>query len=90
MHIPQEFQLGGITWKVEAVPLLPVHLGECDSMTATIKLDPTPAQQFKEQTFCHELVHAIMYSMGYHTKPHDETFVDGFATMLHQFLNTNK
>ena len=90
MHIPQEFQLGGITWKVEAAPLLPAHFGECDSAKATVRLDPTLEPQIREQTFCHELVHAILYGMGHPTKAHKEVFVDGFATMLHQFLNTNK
>lgn len=90
MHIPQEFQLGGITWKVEETPLLPAHLGESDNTLALIKVDPSLSTQIKEQTFCHELVHCIFYAMGYHVKKHDEVFVDGFATMLHQYLNTYK
>jgi len=36
-----------------------------------------------EQTFFHELVHAIMFSMG-HTN-HDEIFVDAFGALLHQY-----
>jgi hypothetical protein len=41
---------------------------------------------FTEQTFCHELVHAIMFSMG-HTN-HDEIFVDAFGALLHQYERT--
>jgi hypothetical protein len=41
---------------------------------------------FTEQTFCHELVHAIMFSMG-HTQ-HEEVFVDAFGQLLHQYERT--
>jgi hypothetical protein len=42
--------------------------------------------EMKEQTFCHELVHAIKYMMG--EDDHDEKVVDIFATFLHQYLKT--
>lgn len=43
-------------------------------------------KNFTEQTFYHELVHAIMFAMG-HTQ-HDETFVDAFGGLLHQYTKT--
>jgi len=41
---------------------------------------------FTEQTFFHELVHAIMFAMG-HTQQ-DEVFVDAFGQLLHQYERT--
>jgi hypothetical protein len=43
-------------------------------------------KNFTEQTFSHELVHAIMFAMG-HTQ-HDEVFVDAFGALLHQYERT--
>lgn len=40
-------------------------------------------EQLAQQTFFHELVHAILFTMG---KPvHDEEFVDTFGAFLHQY-----
>ena len=39
-----------------------------------------------QQTFCHELVHAILFTMGKTT--HEEEFVDAFGSLLHQFERT--
>lgn len=39
-----------------------------------------------QQTFYHELVHAIMFAMG--KTAHDEEFTDAFGSFLHQFEKT--
>jgi len=41
---------------------------------------------FTEQTFFHELVHAILFGMGQIN--HDETFVDAFGSLMHQYERT--
>jgi hypothetical protein len=90
MRIPKSYQLGAITWVVEQVdPLLNAY-GACYAGLAKVQLDKTLSLQIKEQTFCHELVHSILYAMGKPTTDHDEVFVDGFAAFLHQYLKTNK
>jgi len=43
-------------------------------------------EQMTQQTFCHELVHAIMFTMG--KVNHDEEFIDAFGSLLHQFYRT--
>ena len=89
MKIPSSFQLAAITWKVEEVDKLIGAYGVTylqDNVIQVLK-DLKPPQ--KKQTFCHELVHAILFSMGKEL-PHDEQFVDAFAHYLHQYLETAK
>lgn len=81
--IPRSFTLGGVTWNVSQLPLCGT-LGQCHMPNATIQLEKALQKEVKEQTFCHELVHAIMFTMG--MRDHDERFVDGFAVFLHQYL----
>jgi hypothetical protein len=39
-------------------------------------------------TFYHELVHAILFTMG--KSNHDEEFVDSFGQLLYQYVKTVK
>jgi hypothetical protein len=86
MKIPPNFKLGALQWSVSEVDLSVIsgNLGTCASHKAHIYLEKSLETDVKQQTFCHELVHSIMFSMGLTT--HDEHFVDGFATFLHQYL----
>lgn len=86
--IPKKFELAGTTWKVLETEHL-VNCGQCHVNEATIKLDKKLPTDVKEQSFLHELVHAILYTMGDNTE-HDEKFVDAMAHMLHQYLKTCK
>jgi hypothetical protein len=40
-----------------------------------------------QQTFCHELVHAVLSAMN-HRLNNDEVFVDNFGSLLHQALSS--
>lgn len=42
------------------------------------------------QTFCHELTHTILDTMGEIGLSHNERFVEGFSQLLYQFLKTKK
>lgn len=84
MKIPSKFKLGGIDWKVTQEAVLPTALGATSQSQAHVALLEELPQQVKEQTFCHELVHCILYSMG--QSEHNEQLVDGFATFLHQYF----
>ena len=86
MIIPSSFVLGGTTWTVEAADQLLGALGASYPQEAKVRLLKSLPRQIKEQTFCHELVHCILYSMGKPSDQHDEVFVDGFATFLHQYF----
>jgi hypothetical protein len=84
MKIPQQFTLGGIDWKVTQETVIPSALGATSQQLAHVALLKELQKDVKEQTYAHELVHAILYSMG--KMEHDEEFVDGFATFLHQYF----
>tara|TARA_R110000868_G_scaffold385929_1_gene654020 strand:+ start:2883 stop:3131 length:249 start_codon:yes stop_codon:yes gene_type:complete len=77
----KKFNLAGISWVVKEQ-----HLAECgftDPDTFTIAIHNSLPQKSKEVTFYHELVHAIMFTMG--EINHDERFVEGFAQLLYQY-----
>ncbi len=84
-NIPSTFYLVGGLWTVKWVEDLSEY-GKCDCATFTIYLRTGMNKTFTEQTFFHELVHAIMFAMG-HTNQ-DEVFVDAFGALLHQYDRT--
>ncbi len=90
MKIPKQFTLGAITWEVVQKDNLLGAYGASYNGKGKIEILSELPKQIKEQTFCHELVHAILFSLGNAQEAHDEKFVDSFATMLHQYLNTAK
>lgn len=88
MRIPKTFELGGMKWEVVQIENL-AELGRCLRDVQTIQLKKNEKAATKEQTFCHELVHAIKYTLG-EAEDHSEKEVDLMGTMLHQFLKTAK
>lgn len=88
--IPSSFDMGGCTWTVEEVDVLPGAMGCTDHSQFRVVLLKNLSPQSKFQTFLHELVHVIMFSMGKTSDTHDEQFVDGFATFFLQYLKTAK
>jgi hypothetical protein len=80
------FTLGPRNWVVEEVSQSwfrknvddsKVH-GWCCEETATIYLvKPFKSEEFKELTLRHEILHAMLYSLG--IREHDEVLVDGLA-----------
>jgi hypothetical protein len=83
MKIPKSFTLAGIRWTVEESDAIS-EMGHCAAETATIRLRRGLSAQVKAATFCHELQHAIRYTLG--KDEHDETEVDAQGNLLHQFL----
>jgi len=79
------FDLAGCKWTVLNVAHM-TEMGLCDPETYTIKLRSSLPEQAQEVTFYHELVHAILFTMG--KTNHDEEFVDTFGGLLHQFSRT--
>ena len=79
------FSLAGFDWQVVFIKDLS-EFGKCDVNNQTISIREGMNEQTTKQTFYHELVHAIMFSMG-HTQ-HDEIFTDAFGGMLLQFEKT--
>jgi hypothetical protein len=83
MKIPKTFTLAGIKWTVEETSHIS-DMGHCDSETAVIRLRKDLTDQMKGATFCHELQHAIRFTLG--KDDHDETEVDSQGNLLYQFL----
>jgi homoserine kinase len=84
LKIPKSFTLAGIRWTVEETAVIS-EMGHCSAETATIRLRKDLPEQVKAATFCHELQHAILYTMG--LDEHDEKLVDAQGNLLHQFLS---
>ena len=88
-QVPASFVLGGTVWTVEHTEGFE-NLGQCYRDEALIRLRAGMPTQIAESTFLHELVHAILYSMGVDAEHHDERNIDAASTFLHQFLLTRK
>lgn len=88
--IPKQYTLGAVKWKVVEQDHLPNSMGASYMQEAKVALLKDLPKEVKEQTFYHELVHTILFAMGKPADQHEETFVDGFATFLHQFEKTKK
>lgn len=78
---PKRFKLAGMDWvTVEGET---DALGFTDPDNARIVINKKLQGQLKDVTIYHELVHAIMFTMG--ERNHDERFVEGFAQLLYQY-----
>jgi Zn-dependent peptidase ImmA (M78 family) len=76
-----KFKLAGFDWIV--VRSETDALGYTDPDTGRIIINKKLEGPTTEVTFYHELVHAIMFTMG--ERNHDERFVEGFAQLLYQY-----
>ena len=94
--IPDGFELMGRKWLVlreNSIAQRMGRVGECDHTLGCIRLQDESAtcelpESFKEQVFYHELVHAILGTMYEKELCDNEKFVDLFASLLQQALDT--
>ena len=102
MIIPELVRVGSVFYQVktQATPIVMNGvqcLGYCDYYSHTIMLDESMQdEQTMEQTFCHELVHAMMFerklnleAMGLSNLQMEEV-VDNLGIALHQVLLDNR
>lgn len=90
--IPSKFQLAGleILTKLEKGMILKQgKIGESryHNQTIALDVDHSPRQTI-EQAYVHEVVHWILYVMNEHKLREKEKFVDTFAQLLFQGLQT--
>jgi len=83
--VPSGFELAGFDWLVSFSDDL-TEIAKCDCHSQHIVIRSGLSDQTTQQAFYHELVHAIMFTMGHMT--HDEVFTDAFGGLLHQFAKT--
>lgn len=84
----KKFDLAGIRWTVQDVEVLPA-LGMTYPDLGIIHIKRGLDEQMYNQTFLHELTHAILFTMG-KRDGHDEEFIEGFSQLLHQFMRQLK
>ena len=101
MIIPEVVRVGSVFYEVKTqqTPIVMNGvqcLGYCDYYNHTIMLDESMQdEQTMEQTFCHELVHALMFerkinlvAMGLSNEQMEDV-VDNLGIALHQVLLDN-
>ena len=93
MKIPERFYIGGQLVDVENVNNLQGKLGECSIAEGYIKIADTfdghiQTKSSKDNTFVHELVHAVLDTMGQSDLSADEIFVNSFSGFLTEALRT--
>jgi len=92
----KKFKLGAKEFDVEEVKSIDdTGLGRTYSMLNKIKISKTWQNyelndSSKEQTFYHELVHAILDELGEHELSENERFVQSFSVLLYQFDKTKE
>lgn len=90
LMIPSSFKLLAHRIRVKSIPAAEWeyedHVGSYNAVEQTILLRDDGGT-LPGHTFCHELTHAILTSMG-HPLNDQESFVDNFSGLLHQALTT--
>ena len=96
-NLPISYNVGGQLIRVEEVEQLAnLKLGECSVAGGYIKVANTYGQnnyqsiECKYNTFIHEIVHTILYTMGENGLYSDEKFVSSFSSFLTEVLTTMK
>jgi Zn-dependent peptidase ImmA (M78 family) len=89
--IPQKIKILGLIYDIEQVDYISREkdlAGQFSESCLKILLRKDLPDQLKEQTLIHEIVHAILNSIG-SEKYEDEFFVTSFANVLHQIITDN-
>lgn len=89
--IPSEIQVSGQTFTIVQDPAVKKLAGCCGQThydEGFIIIDPSLKADTLGITYYHELVHAILMTMGQAELNKDEAFVDNFASLLWQAHKT--
>ena len=90
VSIPKTFKLGGRTWRVKRVGKRKWY-GKTDPNICVIELSASCTHdELEQQTFLHELLHAVAITMGWSRLNNDEDKIDAVAGLLLQALTTAK
>ena len=94
-NIPKAFTLGGVKHVVEIQQEVGYKqdFGQYDPVRKVIQIaqicgSRDVPQSFQQQTFLHELVHAILNTMRKDDLYDDESFVNTFASFPNEAINT--
>ncbi len=92
LGIPRRFKMHGHEITVRILPLsrwphTKAAVGMWEPARNRIDVRGDQPETALQQTFCHELVHAVLSAMN-HRLNNDEVFVDNFGSLLHQALSS--
>lgn len=97
MIIPEKIKILGLEWQIKHDQ----HVSDASEAYGTtvhrsqiINIEPTATQFHQEQTFFHEMLHAIWWSMGIHKIPDidnkkEEQIIHALSNGLYQTLKDN-
>lgn len=87
--LPKHIKVGGITYNVEIVEpnLMDDSIGLTSFRDATIYVSKNSSSELMEETFIHELIHAMLAHSGY--VEHDEIMVESLAQTLYGVIKDN-
>lgn len=60
------------------------HLGQIEYSKCIIRLNKDISEAHKKETLCHEMVHGILFHIGYTELNQDEKFVQAFGNAIYQ------
>ena len=86
MDIPATVNVLGIPYKVEFGGCEPDETGCLSPTRGVMRIREGMGREITEQTFLHELVHAILDQLSRTDEYEDEQLVQGLAIGLHQAL----
>lgn len=92
MAIPKIVKVAGVTYTVEEKDVVIIdgnanYAGLCDYKDARIEILKEMNSERKEETFVHELFHAVLNEAGF--DDHDEELVSRASRVLYQMLKDN-
>lgn len=91
--IPNQFELAGQTFVViqdASIKKLSGCCGQTHFDDGVIIIDPNLKPDTKNITYFHELIHAILMTMGMDELNKDESFVDNFGSLLWQSIKSSE
>jgi len=88
--IPKQFYLTGRLWKVKLVPLGDELHGDCHNGTRTIRINSDNDTATQIDTYYHELIHAIKFSLGWKDEEENHSDCDALGGLLLQYMKTKK
>lgn len=94
----KSFVLGAVDWSVEInnnrlddrEAYGTCHFGESKILIADEYQGKKRGSSSMDQTLYHEVIHAILFTMGKTELMYDEEFVQQLSTFIHQFEKTKK
>ena len=88
LHLSHKVEICGIPYlvveKEDVFDATAAHYGQVDFLNCVITINKNMAPELKNQTVCHEMVHAILTNLGYSEQSDDEQFVQALASAINQ------